>query len=45
MARALNWIMPVAVAAFLAGAAWLWLKRGDAMLLDLSSSIAAVLCL
>jgi len=44
MPGALNWIVPVAIAALLAGATVLWLERGNAMLLDLSSSLAALLC-
>ncbi len=45
MSRALNWIIPIAMTALVVGAALLWLERGNAMLLDLSSGIAALLCI
>jgi len=45
MSRALNWIIPITITALVVGAALLWLERGNAMLLDLSSSIAALLCI
>jgi len=45
MDRVLHWFVPLAIAALLAGAAALWLERGNAMLLDLSSGVATLLCL
>jgi hypothetical protein len=45
MPRALNWIVWSAIAALLAGSVALWLERGNAMLLDLSSGLATLLCL
>lgn len=45
MMRTLNWLVPLAIAALLTGAAALWLERGNAMLLDLSSGVATLLCL
>jgi hypothetical protein len=45
MPRSVTWLIWIAGAALIAGAAALWLKRGNAMLLDLSSSVAAFTCL
>ncbi len=45
MPRSVTWIVLLAGAALIAGAAALWLKRGNAMLLDLSSSISSFMCL
>ena len=45
MPRLANWIVPLVIAALLGAAVALWLERGNAIMLDLSSGIAAFLCL
>jgi len=45
MPRAMTWLLLIGGAALVAGAAALWLERGHAMLLDLSSGIASFMCL
>jgi hypothetical protein len=45
MPRAASWLLLIAGAALLAGAAALWLERGNAILLDLSSSLSSFMCL
>jgi len=45
MPRPITWLVLLAGAALIAGAAALWLERGNAMLLDLSSSISSFMCL
>jgi len=45
MPRALSWLLLASGAALIAGAAALWLERGNAMLLDLSAGAAAFFCL
>ncbi len=45
MPRPTTWLLLIAGTALIAGAAALWLERGNAMLLDLSSGVAAFMCL
>lgn len=45
MPRAMTWLVLMIGAALVAGAAVLWLERGQAMLLDLSTSVASFMCL
>jgi len=45
MPRPLRWILLLTGAGLLAGAAALWLERGNAMLLDLSTSLSSFMCL
>lgn len=45
MPRPMTWLILLFGAALIAGAAGLWLERGHAMLLDLSSSVASFMCL
>ncbi len=45
MPRFVSWLVLIAGAALVAGAASLWLARGNAILLDLSSGVASFMCL
>jgi len=45
MPRMMTWLVLMIGAALVAGAAALWLERGQAMLLDLSTSVASFMCL
>lgn len=45
MPHRLTWLVLIAGAALVAGAAVLWLERGHAMLLDLSAGVASFMCL
>lgn len=45
MPQRLTWLVLIAGTALVAGAAALWLERGHAMLLDLSASASAFLCM
>jgi len=45
MPRMMTWLVLMICAALVAGAAALWLERGQAMLLDLSTSVASFKCL
>ena len=45
MPRAMTWLLLAGAAALIAGAAALWLERGNAMMLDLSAGATAFFCL
>jgi hypothetical protein len=45
MPRFMTWLIVLAGAAVIAVAAFLWRARANAMLLDLSSSVASFMCL
>ncbi|RIA55464.1 hypothetical protein [Dichotomicrobium thermohalophilum] len=45
MPRSMTLLVLLAGAFLIAGAAALWLERGNAMLLDLSSSVSSFMCL